>query len=185
MVLLSLAALSLSAQVVETEPAPAASAEVETAEASPVLKFGYLSYDEVVKMSPGYDEAQQTVASLRDAYERELERSEEVFSKQFSEYVDGQKTFPENILLKRQNELRQTMEQSLQFKREAKALLDEKEKEVMDALYVEVDRAIRTIGLERGYAFVLNTDGHACPFINVDLGEDITGPVLQRLKNKQ
>ena len=72
MVLLSLAALSLSAQVVETEPAPAASAEVETAEASPVLKFGYLSYDEVVKMSPGYDEAQQTVASLRDAYEREL-----------------------------------------------------------------------------------------------------------------
>ena len=175
MVLLSLAALSLSAQVVETEPAPAASAEVETAEASPVLKFGYLSYDE----------AQQTVASLRDAYERELERSEEVFSKQFSEYVDGQKTFPENILLKRQNELRQTMEQSLQFKREAKALLDEKEKEVMDALHVEVDRAIRAIGLERGYAFVLNTDGHACPFINVDLGEDITGLVLQRLKNKQ
>ena len=147
--------------------------------------FGYLSYDEVVKMSPGYDEAQQTVASLRDAYERELERSEEVFSKQFSEYVDGQKTFPENILLKRQNELRQTMEQSLQFKREAKALLDEKEKEVMDALHVEVDRAIRAIGLERGYAFVLNTDGHACPFINVDLGEDITGLVLQRLKNKQ
>ena len=179
MVLLSLAALSLSAQVVETEPAPAASAEVETAEASPVLKFGYLSYDEVV------NEAQQTVASLRDAYERELERSEEVFSKQFSEYVDGQKTFPENILLKRQNELRQTMEQSLQFKREAKALLDEKEKEVMDALHVEVDRAIRAIGLERGYAFVLNTDGHACPFINVDLGEDITGLVLQRLKNKQ
>ena len=76
------------------------------------------------------------------------------------------------------------MEQTLQFKQEAKAMLDKKEKEIMDSLRIRLDKVIGEIGNERGYAFVINTDNNTYPFINAGLGEDITSTVLNRLKNK-
>ena len=148
------------------------------------MKFGYLSYKQVLEAMDGYEEVQRTIAGLRQAYEQELARSEEIFSKQFSEYVEGQKSFPDNIRLKRQKELQQTMEQSLQFKQEAKALLEQKEQETLNRLRVRLDGVISEIGTERGYAFVLNTDNNAYPFVNGGLGDDITTEVLNRLNTK-
>ena len=106
------------------------------------MKFGYLSYSQVLEAMDGYADTQKTIAALRQAYEQELARSEEVFSKQFSEYVDGQKSFPDNIRLKRQKELQQTMEQSLQFKQEAKALLKQKEEAALDVLRARLNGVI-------------------------------------------
>ena len=60
--------------------------------------FGYLSYDAVLKAMPSYAEAQKSYGDLKASYAKELERSETEFSKQFAEYVDGQKSFPENIV---------------------------------------------------------------------------------------
>lgn len=148
------------------------------------MKFGYLSYSQVLEAMDGYADTQKTIAALRQAYEQELARSEEVFSKQFSEYVDGQKSFPDNIRLKRQKELQQTMEQSLQFKQEAKALLKQKEEEALDVLRARLNGVISEIGTERGYAFVLNTDNNVYPFVNGGLGDDITNEVLTRLNTK-
>lgn len=148
------------------------------------LKFGYLSYQQVLVALDGYADVQKTIAGLRQAYEQELARSEEIFSKQFAEYVEGQKTFPDNIRLKRQKELQQTMEESLQFKQEAKELLQKKENEVVDRLRERLNRAISEIASERGYAFVLNTDNNAFPFVNGALGEDITNELLNRLNTK-
>lgn len=148
------------------------------------MKFGYLSYSQVLEAMDGYADTQKTIAALRQAYEQELARSEEVFSKQFSEYVDGQKSFPDNIRLKRQKELQQTMEQSLQFKQEAKALLKQKEEAALDVLRARLNGVISEIGTERGYAFVLNTDNNVYPFVNGGLGDDITNEVLTRLNTK-
>lgn len=148
------------------------------------LKFGYLSYQQVLEALDGYGDVQKTIAGLRQAYEQELARSEEIFSKQFAEYVEGQKTFPDNIRLKRQKELQQTMEESLQFKQEAKDLLQKKEAEVVDRLRERLNRAISEVALERGYAFVLNTDNNSFPFVNGAIGENITNELLNRLNTK-
>lgn len=166
------------AQTLPTEGQPA------TVVVNQTMKFGYLSYSQVLEAMDGYADTQKTIAALRQAYEQELARSEEVFSKQFSEYVDGQKSFPDNIRLKRQKELQQTMEQSLQFKQEAKALLKQKEEAALDVLRARLNGVISEIGTERGYAFVLNTDNNVYPFVNGGLGDDITNEVLTRLNTK-
>ncbi len=148
------------------------------------VKFGYLSYQQVLETLDGYADVQKTIAGLRQAYEQELARSEEIFSKQFAEYVEGQKTFPDNIRLKRQKELQQTMEESLQFKQEAKGLLQKKENEVVGRLRERLNRAISELASERGYAFVLNIDNNSFPFVNGAMGEDITNELLNRLNTK-
>ena len=146
------------------------------------LKFGFVDYDHILKNVPEYAMAQQTIMELRQAYEEELSRSEEVFSKQFAEYVEGMKNFPDNIRLKRQKELQQTMEESMAFKQEAKELLQSKEDKVVDAIRAKIDAAIRDIAIERGYAFVINNDKGTYSFINDAIGEDITAEVARRLQ---
>ena len=146
------------------------------------IRFGYFSYTDLLRNSPGYDIAQKKIADLRKVYEKELKRNEEQFSKQFAEYVEGQQTFPENILLKRQKELQQLMEQSMHFKQEAKQLLQASEEEVMAPLYKKLDDAIYKVGMERGYAYILNTDNKAYPFINGDQGEDVSAYIIDALK---
>ena len=144
--------------------------------------FGYLSYNDVMKAMPEYEQAMQSIEELKATYDQEMTRAEQEFSKKFAEYVDGQKYFPENIMLKRQKELQQLMEQSIQFKKEAQELLTNAEAELLAPVKERLQEAIRTVGKNCNYAYVLNTDANAYPYIS-DSGEaeNCTDAVLIQL----
>lgn len=146
--------------------------------------FGYLSYKEVMKVMPEYIQAQNSIEQLKNYYDQEMERAEEEFSKKFSEYIDGYKSFPENIMLKRQKELQQLMEQSIAFKKEAEKLLNKSEQELMEPIHTRLKNVLKSIGLERNYSYILNTDGNNYLFINNEngQGEDITDAVIKLVK---
>jgi len=146
-----------------------------------VKQFGYLSYNAVLKAMPDYAEAQKSLSELKGSYAKELIRSEEVFSKQFAEYVDGQKSFPENILLKRQKELQQLMEQGLKFKQETQQLLEKAEAELMQPVHQKLKDALAVIGKAKNYHYILNTDTGSYPYVNTEIGEDITSEVISEL----
>ena len=145
------------------------------------LHFGYLSYNEVMKAMPEYQQALQSLAELKESYDEEMTRAEQDFSKKFAEYVDGQKSFPENIMLKRQKELQQLMEQSLQFKNEAQELLTKAEAELMEPIHAKLKEAIVAVGKSHNYIYVLNTDNNAHPYLNQGIAEDCTSAVLKEL----
>lgn len=181
------------AQETTTESTPATTADVpavvvdsvakRVAEA-PKKRFGYLSYTEAMKAMPEYEQAKSSLEKLKLYYDQEMDRAEEEFSKKFSEYIDGYKSFPENIMLKRQKELQQLMEQSMSFKKEAQQLLNKSEKELMDPINTKLKEAINKVGTERNYNYILNTDGNTYPFINTENGEgeDITEAVKKLVK---
>ena len=146
------------------------------------LHFGYFSYDAVLKAMPEYAIVQKQLADLRAQYEAEATRAEEDFNTKYEQFLDGQRDFPQTILQKRQSELQELMEKNIAFKAESRRLLAAAEQEAMAPLQQKLQTAVQQIGMERGYAFVLNTDQNACPFINPDMGEDITTAVLDLLK---
>ncbi len=148
------------------------------------VKFGYLSYDSLLYSMPEYIKAQQDLAALKKTYDAEMKRSEDNFNQQFMEFIDGQNSFPENILLKRQKELQQLMEESLKFKEEAQRLLSKAEEELMAPIRKKLNDAINKVGLECGYAFVMNTDSNAYPFISADMGVGIADKVKAVLEGK-
>lgn len=143
--------------------------------------FGYLSYDEVMHALPEYAQAMKSLSSLKDTYDKEAQRAEQEFSKKFAEYLDGQKNFPENIMLKRQKELQLLMEQNTKFKQEAEGLLANAEKELMEPVHKALKNAIYLVGKKNGYAYVLNTDSNTYPYIDGGVGEDCTDAVLVQL----
>ena len=131
---------------------------------------------------PEYEVSRQKLADLKSKYDKEALRSEEEFQRKFAEFLQGQKEFPENILLKRQHELQDLLTKSIRFKEESQKLLVQAEKDLQaDMLYL-LNEAIRAVGVERGYAYIINTDGNTCPFINPAVADDVTNYVKEKLQ---
>ena len=89
--------------------------------------------------------------------------------------------FPQNIMLKRQRELQDAMEKSIAFRRSCDSLLVKAEADLMAPLYVKLDAAIKTVGMERGYECIINTAAGTHPFLHPSVTEDAAPFVLQKL----
>jgi outer membrane protein len=148
------------------------------------LKYGYLSYDSVFKAMPEYATMQASMQTLRDKYEAEQKRVEDDFNKKYEEFLDGQASFPQTILQKRQSELQEMLDKNIAFKKESQRLLCKAECEAKAPLKERLAAVLAKVGEERGYAFILNTDGNVAPWLNSAMGEDISEVVKQLLNNK-
>ena len=151
------------------------------ASAQSMVKYGYISYDSLFHSLPEYAQVQENMSHLRQKYEEEAIYNEKNFKRQFTEFLQGQKEFPQNILLKRQRDLQISMERGIAFRQEADSLLQQAERDMLTPLYQRLDKAIREVGVERGYEYILNLDGHAYPYIHPALSENAAPYVLMKL----
>ena len=146
------------------------------------MKFGFLSYDSVRQSMKEYAEMQQQVATMRSAYEAEMKRVEDDFNKMYEEFLDGQKNFPTTILQKRQSELQEMLDKNIAFKNESQRILNETEAQLLESINLMVKICVQQVGQKHGYAFILNTDADALPWLNPEMGEDVTEEVKALLR---
>lgn len=146
------------------------------------LTFGHLSYDSILTSMSDYATAQESMKTLRQQYDKEAEYNEDKFFKLYSEYIQGQKSFPEDIMLKRQKELQVAMEQGISFRKDAERLLNNAEAELLKPIEQKLNDAIAVVAKDRGLSFVVNTDAKAYPYINPEDGIDITALVKMVLE---
>ena len=141
--------------------------------------------DRVLRAMPRYGLVQQQLSGLRQQYEAEAKRSADDFNRKYEEFLEGRRDFPPSILRKRQVELQELMQRNVAFKEQGLRELAQAEDSLMTPLRQQLDQALDSIGSELGYALIVNTDAHACPYINPLMGEDITAIVIRRLENKK
>jgi len=146
------------------------------------VKFAYFSYSEVFGSMPGRAVVQENLKRLASQYEAETKRAEEEFNVKYEEFLEGMRGFAPAILNKRQAELQEIMKKNVEFKEEARRLLKQAEDDMNMPLRAKLADALRKIGEERGYAFILNTDGDACPYADPAQGTDITGELKDMLR---
>ncbi len=146
------------------------------------LRFGYLSYEAALKSMPDYAVVQQKLADLRQQYQNETLRVEDEFNRKYEEFLEGQREFPQSILQKRQMELQELMEKNLAFKENSRKELEKAEQDLMAPLKIRLIEVLDKMGRERGYAFIIDTDVKALPFINPAMGHDLNQQVQDALK---
>ena len=146
------------------------------------MKFGFFSYDEALQSMRDYTLVQKKMTTLQDQYQAETKRVEEEFNRKYEEFLDGQREFPKTILQKRQTELQELLKSNVAFKAESMKLLKQAEEEAFAPLHEKLRKVLSTIGSEHGYAFILNTDGNACPYIDPEMGEDVSATVKEALR---
>ena len=153
-----------------------------SAQENATMKFGFLSYEAALQSMPDYTLAQNKLADLKAQYQTEAKRVEDEFNRKYEEFLEGQREFPKTILQKRQSELQELMDKNIAFKQQGLAELARAEQEAMAPLRIKLIEALGKIGRERGYAFIVDTDQKAMPFINPAMGEDINQTVQDALK---
>ena len=146
------------------------------------VKFGFFSYEEAFQSMPEYALVQANLKDLHSKYDAETRRAEEEFNRKYEEFLDGQSDFAPTILQKRQTELQELMKKNVAFKAESIKLLKQAETEAYAPLREKMRKVLATIGAEHGYAFILNTDGDACPYIDPEMGEDVSQIVKEALR---
>ena len=146
------------------------------------FRFGYLSYEAALQAMPEYAVVQKKMADLRQQFQAETLRVEDEFNRKYEEFLEGQREFPKTILQKRQTELQELMERNIKFKENSQEELSNTEKSLMAPLKIRLIETIGKIGRDRGYAFIVDTDNQALPFINPDMGDDVTQFVQNALK---
>lgn len=146
------------------------------------VKFGFLSYEQALKSMSDYAVTLSQIAKLKDKYDEEAKRVETDFNAKYEDFLDTQADMPKSILEKRQSELQELLNKNIEFKAESRRLLAQAEKDAFAPLHEKLQRALKVIGEQDGYAFIINTDNNACPFINPAQGTDVTQTVVRLLQ---
>ena len=156
-------------------------APILPAVAQNAARYGCLSRQALLQQMPETRRAQQELDSLRAQFDRETQYNAAGFQRQFSEFLQVQKSLSEPLLRKRQADLQVAMERALAFRREGQALLDDARKRLFRPIEERLDAAIRVVGAERGYDLVIDTDSSAAPYVSPTLSEDATPFVHEKL----
>ncbi len=144
-------------------------------------KYGTLRYDSLLHAMPEYTAMQMQLEQLQEKFEAEATYNETSFKRLFAEFLQGQKEFPQNILLKRQRDLQEAMEKGIAFREEADSLLRSARAEMEQPIRNLLDAAIGAAGQERGYECIVNLDAPTFPYLNAALTEDATLFVVEQM----
>ena len=146
------------------------------------FRFGSLSYEQALKSASQYAIVEKSLTDLKAQYQAETKRVEDEFNRKYEEFLEGQREFPQSILQKRQMELQELMDKNLAFKENSRKELEKAEQDLMAPLKIRLIEVLGKIGRERGYAFIIDTDVKALPFINPTMGHDLNQQVQDALK---
>lgn len=155
-----------------------------TIHAQGVARFGFINVDSLLKTLPEYNEVDHQMKQLSEKYQAETAYNEQTFRRQYAEFLQGQKQFTPNILAKRQAELQQSLEKNLAFRCQADSLLNVTREQLIFPIRQRLQHAINAVGIERGYEYILDTSLRVLPFVNVNVGEDVTSYVLEKYGRK-
>ena len=144
-------------------------------------KFGYVSYKELVKSLPEFCIVEAHLDELQAKYEAEIERSDREFNQKYTDFIEEQSQFPDNIRIKRHKELQELMEKAMAFKHEINNAMREARHEMMKPLYEKVDEAVLKVCIDGDYDYILNTDERVYIAVNPKNGVDVTSLVKREL----
>lgn len=147
-------------------------------------QFGYLSYSAALEQMPEYATAQESLSTLQAKYVEEADYNDSRFQRMFADFLAGQESFPQEILLKRQKELQTAMEEGLAFRDDAERQLRQAEEQLLAPLKERLSVAMAEVGQAYGFIFIVNTDGNDFPFIHTLAGKDVLQDVVDRLNGK-
>lgn len=147
-------------------------------------KFGVINYNAVLEMIPEYQEAMRQVAELKVKYDAESLRAEREMQDKFAEFLEGQKSFPENILQKRQHELQTLLEESIAFRHTVQKLLKEAEANYTEPARRRLSAAMSAVAKENSLLFIFDESNDQIPYVDVENVLDVETLVVKKMNEK-
>ena len=143
-------------------------------------KFGHVNAQEIIQVMPEYTKAKTEIDALQQQYEADLKSMQEEFTKKVKDYEANAQTLPENIKQRREQELTEMQQKIQQSFEDNQQALSKASQEKMQAITRKVVDAIKAVGQEGGYVYVMDTNS-GVPYISTTLSTDVTAQVKAKL----
>ena len=143
-------------------------------------KFGHVNAQDIIQVMPEYTKAKGEIDALQQQYEADLKSMQDEFTKKVKDYETNGKTLPENIRQRREQELTEMQQKIQQSYQDNQQALGRASQEKMQAITTKVIDAIKAVGQEGGYVYIMDIAG-GVPYISTTLSTDVTAQVKAKL----
>jgi len=129
---------------------------------------------------PEFAAARTEIEKLTAQYEADLKSMQDELQKKGQAFEKESATLPDNIKQRREQELNDLYQRIQQTYSDNQQALNKAQQEKMQAITTKVLDAIKAIGQEGGYIYVMET-GAGIPYISTTLSTDLTAQVKTKL----
>ena len=143
-------------------------------------KFGHVNSQEIIQAMPEFNTAKTEIEKLTQQYEADLKQMQEELQKKGEAFEKEEATLPENIKQRRNQELQGLYQRIQQTYQDNQQALAKAQQEKMAAITTKVVDAIKAIGQEGGFVYIMET-GAGIPYISTTLSTDVTADVKAKL----
>lgn len=144
-------------------------------------EFGFFSLTDVMDALPEYKAAQEDYNSLLERCDSEIALGEEELTRNYVAFLDGQNSFPEPILRKRQKELQDMVDRNVVLRDQLGDWLAQAHDSLFLPIIEKIDKATERVCLRNSLAFAIDTDKGGYRFIHPDFGVDITELLIEEI----
>lgn len=143
-------------------------------------KFGHLNAQDIIQVMPDYTKAKTEIDALQKQYEADLKGMQDELQKKSQDFEAQEKTLPDNIKQRRQQELQEMYQKIQQSFQDNQQALAKASQEKMAAISAKITEAIKAVGTEGGYVYIMDVAG-GVPYISTTLSTDVTAQVKAKL----
>lgn len=135
------------------------------------IKFATVRLQEIFEMMPETIEANKTLAELAKKYEAENKTIKKEYEIKYTDYVKSRNNMPQNIRVRREQELMQISQAIEEFMMVAENDIKQQQELLMLPIKAKLMEAVKAVGDEAGYAFIIDDAQMLYKGVNFD---DIT-----------
>ena len=143
-------------------------------------KFGHVNTQEIIQAMPEFTTARTDIEKLTQQYEADLKSMQDELQKKAEAFEKEEATLPENIKTRRNQELQDLYQRIQQTYQDNQQALAKAQQEKMQAITTKVLDAIKAVGQEGGYVYVMDMSA-GIPYISTTLSSDVTAQVKAKL----
>lgn len=144
-------------------------------------KFAHFNTADIIPSMKEYTAAQEELQNMEKQYQDDLKLMQDELQKKSEEYQKEQANLLENVRARREQELNDLYNRLQQSFQDNQAALQKAEAEKMNTIREKVLAAIKKIGEEGGYVYIVDTSSGVIPFVSTTLSTDITDQVKKEL----
>ncbi len=144
-------------------------------------KFAHFNSADIIPNMKEYVAATGEIQAMAKQYEDDIKLMQEELQKKSEEYQKEQAKLLDNVKQRREQELQdlyQRLQQSYQDNQQA---LEKARQEKLGVINEKVLAAVKKVGEEGGYVYVVDISNGVIPFVNSQLSTDISAQIKKEV----
>lgn len=120
------------------------------------LKFGSVNTQEIFSLMPERADAEKKFEAISKKYEDELSKMQDEYGKKYKDYIAQQDTMPENIKVRRMQEVGELEQRIQNFREVAMQDIQQQQQQLIAPISKKLTDAIKAVGEENGFTYIFD-----------------------------